>query len=28
LQMRDGQLSELTGSDREHASRDSVSHID
>ncbi|MBO1504735.1 multidrug ABC transporter permease/ATP-binding protein [Serratia proteamaculans] len=28
LQMRDGQLSELTGSDRERASKDSVSQID
>jgi putative ATP-binding cassette transporter len=28
LQMRDGYLSELTGSDRELASKDSVSHLD
>ncbi|CAI2524943.1 TPA: multidrug ABC transporter permease/ATP-binding protein [Serratia liquefaciens] len=28
LQMRDGHLSELTGSDRELASKDSVSHLD
>ena len=28
LQMRDGHLSELTGNDRERASRDSISQID